>query len=149
MVTIVNGTLGGLVSITAGVSEITAPYALLAGFIGGNIIVFTEQFLNKFRIDDAVGAVAVHGFCGAWGTLAVGLFWAGDMFNIERIIVQITGVVAAFVWGLGASLAIFWTINKIHAIRVPVRIEQRGLDISEHKEIGYSDFVITHVKADT
>ena len=149
MVTIVNGALGGLVTITAGVDVITAPYAILAGFLGGNIIVFTEQFLNKFRIDDAVGAVAVHGFCGAWGTLVVGLFWAGDMFNIERIIVQITGIVAALVWGLGASLVIFWTISKIHAIRVPVRIEQRGLDISEHKEIGYSDFVITHVKADS
>ena len=82
------------------------------------------------------------------GTLAVGFFYQGDMFNIERIIVQLIGVVAAFVWGLGSAYAIFWGLRKVTPIRVNSREEQRGLDISEHKEIGYSDFMTTHARAD-
>jgi len=70
------------------------------------------------------------------------------MFNPERIIAQIVGIVAALVWGLGASYLLFSAINKVSKLRVSTKMEQRGLDISEHKEIGYSDFVITHVKAD-
>ena len=90
----------------------------------------------------------MHGFSGAWGTLAAGLFYQGDLFNIERIIAQMVGIVAALVWGLGTSFVLFWVVNKVSPIRVSTRIEQRGLDISEHKEIGYSDFMTTHVKAD-
>ena len=70
------------------------------------------------------------------------------MFNIERMVAQIIGVVVAFVWGVSISYALFWTLNKIHAVRVSTKFEQRGLDISEHKEIGYSDFMTTHARAD-
>ena len=148
MVMIANGCLGGLVSITAGVENLSPVFALISGFVAGILVVASADVLNRFRIDDAVGAISVHGFCGAWGTLAVGLFYQGDMFNFERIIAQVIGVVAALVWGLGASYLLFSIINKVTKLRVSTKMEQRGLDISEHKEIGYSDFVITHVKAD-
>ncbi len=148
MVMVVNGCLGGLVSITAGVDNLAPGYALLTAFAAGMFVVMSGEILNRFRIDDAVGAVSVHGFCGAWGTLAVGLFYQGDMFNVERIVAQVVGIVAALVWGLGASYLVFAGLNKVMPLRVSTKMEQRGLDISEHKEIGYSDFVITHVKAD-
>jgi len=148
MTLIVNGCLGGLVSVTAGANAMAPGFALLSGIIGGAIVVISAETLNRFRIDDAVGAVSVHGFCGAWGTLAVGLFYQGDLFNAERIVAQFIGIVAALVWALGASYLVFAALNKVTRLRVSTKMEQRGLDISEHKEIGYSDFVITHVRAD-
>ncbi len=148
MVMIVNGCLGGLVSVTAGVDQLAPGFALIIGVIGGIVVVASAEVLTRFRIDDAVGAISVHGFCGAWGTFAIGMFYQGDMFNAERMVAQVIGVVAALVWGLGMSFLIFSALNKVMTLRVSTKMEQRGLDISEHKEIGYSDFVITHVKAD-
>jgi len=148
MAMIVNGALGGLVSVTAGADALSTLSAFLIAMTGGIIVVISSNLLTTFRIDDVVGAVPVHGFCGAWGTLAIGLFYQGDMFNLERIIAQVIGIVAALVWGLGSAFSIFWCLNKISSVRVTTRIEQRGLDISEHKEIGYSDFMTTHVRAD-
>jgi len=148
MAMIVNGALGGLVSVTAGADALAPLTAFLVALVAGVMVVVTSNLLTTFKIDDVVGAVPVHGFCGAWGTLAVGMFFQGDMFNPERIIAQLVGIVAAMVWGLGSSLAIFWCLNKVSSIRVTTRVEQRGLDISEHKEIGYNDFMTTHVRAD-
>ncbi len=148
MTSIVNGALGGLVSVTAGADVFGFGTSLFVGLLGGIFVVISSNVLANFKIDDVVGAVPVHGFCGAWATLAVGLFYQGDMFNIERIMVQIIGIVVALVWGLGSSLLIFYVINKITPLRVSSREEQRGLDISEHKEIGYSDFMTTHARAD-
>ncbi len=148
MVMIVNGCLGGLVSVTAGVDQLAPGFALLIGIIGGIVVVASATVLTRFKIDDAVGAISVHGFCGAWGTFAIGMFYQGDMFNAERMVAQVIGIVAALVWGLGTSFLIFSALNKVMTLRVSTKMEQRGLDISEHKEIGYSDFVITHVKAD-
>ena len=62
--------------------------------------------------------------------------------------VQMVGIVVALMWGLGSSLLIFLLINKVSKLRVTTREEQRGLDISDHKEIGYSDFMTTHARAD-
>jgi len=146
---IVNGALGGLVSVTAGADVILPQFALLSGLIAGVIVVTTSNLLSNFRIDDVVGAIPVHGFCGAWGTLAVGFFYTGDMFNIERIIAQFIGIVVAFVWGVSVSYGLFWLMNRIKNIRVSTQFEQRGLDICEHKEIGYSDFMTVHVRADS
>jgi len=145
---IVNGALGGLVSVTGGADVMAPIYAGLTGFIAGIIVVLSTGLLNQFRIDDVVGAVSVHAFCGSWGALAVGLFFYGDLFNIERIITQIIGIVAALVWGVGASVLLFWTLNRVSILRVSTQMERRGLDISEHKEIAYSDFMVSHVKAD-
>ncbi len=145
---LVNGALGGLVSITGGVNVLEPQAALITGLVAGFIVVLSSNALNKIGIDDVVGAIPVHGFCGAWGTLAVGLFFAGDIFNLERITIQLLGVMVAFIWGVGSGFCIFWALNKIVKIRVTTKIEQRGLDISEHKEIGYSDFMVTHARAD-
>ena len=145
---IVNGALGGLVSVTAAVDTMTAPFACLTGFIGGVIVVTSANFLTRLRVDDVVGAIPVHGFCGAWGTLAAGFFYAGDLFNLERIVAQFIGVAVAIIWGVAVSYGMFALMNKLVKVRVPVRFEQRGLDISEHKEIGYNEFVITHARAD-
>jgi len=148
MTSIVNGALGGLVSVTAGIDVMAAHFALLTGLIGGVVVVTTTSLLNRLRIDDVVGAIPVHAFCGAWGTLAVGFFYQGDLFNLERIVAQVIGIVMAFIWGVTISYCLFWTLNRITHIRVPTKFEQRGLDISEHKEIGYSDFMTTHARAD-
>ncbi|MGS2717944.1 ammonium transporter [Eionea flava] len=148
MTRIVNGALGGLVAVTAGCNVLQPQYALLTGIIAGIVVVTTVNMLNRVRIDDVVGAVAVHGFCGAWGTLALALFFQGDMFNVERIVVQLIGIVAAFIWAVSTSYVLFWLMNKIIVLRVSSKYEQRGLDISEHKEIAYSDFMTTHVRAD-
>lgn len=149
MARIVNGMLGGLVGVTAGVDVLPPEFALITGLISGVIVVATANMLNRVKIDDVVGAVAVHGFCGAWGTLALAFFYQGDFFNLERIVVQLIGIIVAFIWGVTMSYGIFWVINKIVALRVSSKYEQRGLDISEHKEIAYSDFMTTHVRADT
>ncbi len=148
MTSLVNGALGGLVSVTAGADVFGVGTSLLVGVLGGIVVVVSSNVLASFKIDDVVGAIPVHGFCGAWGTLAVGFFYQGDFFNIERIFVQLIGVVVGLVWGLGSSLLLFWSLSKVSSIRVNTREEQRGLDISEHKEIGYSDFMTTHARAD-
>jgi len=133
---------------TAGIDTMTAPFACLTAFIGGCIVVLSSNLLTRIRIDDVVGAIPVHGFCGAWGTIATGFFYAGDFFNIERVVAQFVGVAVAMIWGIGISYCMFALMNKLIKVRVPVRFEQRGLDISEHKEIGYNEFVITHARAD-
>ncbi len=148
MTSLVNGALGGLVSVTAGADVFGVGASTLIGLAGGIVVVVSGNVLASFKIDDVVGAIPVHGFCGAWGTMAVGLFYQGDMFNVERIFAQLVGVVVALVWGLGSSIVIFWALNKVTPLRVNTREEQRGLDISEHKEIGYNDFMTTHVRAD-
>ena len=146
--TIVNGALGGLVSVTAGVDVLSTPFAALAGFVGGVLVPMTTALMQRLRIDDVVGAIPVHGFCGAWGTLAAGLFYSGDMFNVERIVAQIVGILVAFIWGVTVSYCLFWLLNRISKVRVTISQEQRGLDISEHKEIGYNEFVVTHTRAE-
>lgn len=146
--TIVNGALGGLVSVTAGVDTLSIPSALLISFLAGGVVVTASSLLERLRIDDVVGAIPVHGFCGAWGTLAAGLFYQGDMFNLDRVVAQLVGIFAAFLWGVSVSYVLFWVLNRIRPVRVPQLFEQRGLDISEHKEIGYNEFVITHNKAE-
>jgi len=113
MTSLVNGALGGLVSVTAGADVFSIGTALMVGMAGGVVVVVSANVLASFKIDDVVGAIPVHGFCGAWGTIAVGLFYQGDMFNVERIFPQVIGVVVALVWGLGSSMAIFWTLNII------------------------------------
>jgi len=148
LVTTVNGALGGLVSITAGAATMTPLYAVIAGFIGGFIIFFGERLLLKLKLDDVIGAVPVHAFCGVWGTLAAGLFYAGDLFSIDRVIVQLIGAIAILVWSLLTALLVYFTIDSIFGLRVDRRTERRGLDYTEHYEVAYPEFsdVITHAE---
>lgn len=136
----VNGALGGLVGITAGCATMDPQYAILTGFIAGILIVPSTKLLLSLKIDDVVGAIPVHGICGAWGTIAAGLFYQSDMFNSERIVTQFVGVGAGFVWAFFASLILFHLVNLAIGMRVDSEHEQRGLDFTEHHEVGYPEF---------
>lgn len=136
----ISGALGGLVSITAGCLTMSAPFAILTGIIGGMVTVFGSALLKKLRLDDVVDAVPVHAFCGAWGTLAAGLFYSGDLFNIERISVQFIGISIALLWAFPLALLTFSLLKIVIGLRVSTQDEQRGLDYAEHYEQGYPEF---------
>jgi ammonium transporter, Amt family len=87
-----------------------------------------------------VGAVAVHGFAGAWGTIAAGIFFIDDPFNSTIILVQIIGVISAFAWTFLTALAMYLLIAAFVGLRASAMHEQRGLDLTEHAEIGYPEF---------
>lgn len=140
LTTTVNASIGGLVAITAGCATMDAGFAILTGLIAGIITNFGPNLLVKMRLDDVVDAVSVHGFCGVWGTLAAGLFFSGDLFNLNRIAVQALGIVAALIWGLGMAWITYLLIALTIGIRSTPLHEQRGLDFTEHSEIGYPEF---------
>jgi Amt family ammonium transporter len=131
-----NGALAGLVAITAGCANLSAPFAALTGLAGGMIVVLSVVAIDRCRVDDPVGAVSVHGVCGAWGTLAVGLFdpAGGLVFGngVELTLIQLAGVGAAFAWAFPVSLVIFLAIKYTVGLRVSKQEELEGLDISEH-----------------
>jgi Amt family ammonium transporter len=135
-----NGVLGGLVGITAGCANLVPGFAILTGFIAGVIVVYATLAIEK-RVDDPVGAIAVHGVCGAWGTLAAGLFNAGDMFNGGIIAVQLIGIGAAFLWTFPLSFGVFYLIKRTIGLRVNGDLEKRGLDLYEHNNQAYPEFV--------
>ena len=115
-------------------------FAIVTGFISGIIVILGSKFLELFRIDDVVGAVSVHGFAGAWGTLAAGIFLQGNMFDSSQIMIQAIGIIAAFFWAFPVALLMYFLIDKIFGLRVDTLDEQRGLDYTEHYEIGYPEF---------
>lgn len=141
-----NGALAGLVSITAGCGNMTAGGALLAGLIGGVIVVFSIEFIEKkLKIDDAIGAASVHGVAGAWGTLVIGL-WGVDgdtgigLFNgggFAQLGAQAIGVLAYAVWAIVLSIIVFGILKYTFGLRVTEEEEIQGLDISEHGSIAY------------
>lgn len=136
----VNGSLAGLVAITAGAGTLNPATALLTGFVGGMLAVWGAGRIRQLGIDDAVDAIAVHGLAGTWGLLAVGLFYNGDMFNIGRIGVQLLGCMASFMWSFPVAFVSFKLINRAMGLRASTQNEQRGLDYTEHHEIGYPEF---------
>ncbi|GAB3379536.1 ammonium transporter [Spongiibacter taiwanensis] len=136
----VNGSLAGLVAITAGCASMTPMFALLTGFIGGIVCTLGGRMLVNLHLDDVVGAVSVHGFAGAWGTLAAGMFYAEDMFNTQMIVVQLVGILACFIWTFSTALIMYYLIDLTMGLRASALHEQRGLDLSEHAEIGYPEF---------
>jgi len=137
-----------LVSITAGAATMTPIYAVIAGFIGGFVVFFGEKLLLKLKLDDVIGAVPVHAFCGVWGTIAAGLFYAGDLFSIDRVIIQLIGIISILIWSLLTALLVYFTIDSVFGLRVDRRTERRGLDYTEHYEVAYPEFsdVITHAE---
>ena len=93
------------------------------------------------QLDDVVDAVAVHGVCGAWGTIAAGIFLESNPFNLNVIGVQALGVGAAFIWGFGVAFIMFKVLDKVlGGLRVSQQHEQRGLDYTEHAELSYPEF---------
>lgn len=140
MTGVINGSLAGLVSITAGCASMTATFSFITGLIGGVICVIGTNLLLKLKIDDVVGAIPVHGFAGVWGTLAAGLFLKDDMFNPEQITVQVIGISSAFVWAFFTSYLIYYLIDTTLGMRSTTLHEQRGLDVTEHAEIAFPEF---------
>ena len=141
---VVNGVLGGLVAITAGCNNVDPKGAVAIGGIAGVLVVYGVLLLDWLKIDDPVGAVSVHGLCGAWGTVAVGLFAnpnygagpAGLFYGggWGQFGVQALGAGMAFGWAFPASLVVFYLMKWIPfvGLRVPESEEIEGLDIIEH-----------------
>ncbi|ETW93348.1 MAG: ammonium transporter [Candidatus Entotheonella factor] len=140
MTSTINGGLAGLVSITAGAAYMEPPFAILTGFIGGIAMVIATGVFESLKLDDTVGAVAVHGVAGAWGTLAVGLFRTGHLFDVDQILVQVIGIGAALLWSVTTSFVMWKAISMVMGLRVNTLHEQRGLDFSEHYEVSYPEF---------
>ena len=141
-----NGALAGLVSITAGCGNMTDIGAFFAGLIGGIIVVFSIEIIEKkLKIDDAIGAASVHGVVGVWGTVVIGLWGInGDtgigLFNgggASQLGVQALGALAYAVWAVVLSFIVFGILKATMGLRVSKEVEIEGLDISEHGSIAY------------
>ena len=133
-----NGILGGLVGITAGADQMSPMDAILIGAVAGVLIVFAVNLIDKLKLDDPVGAIAVHLACGIWGTLAVGLF--GNLASGAQFLSQLTGVACYAVFCIATSFIIIFTLKKTTGIRVSEKEEIEGLDAHEHGMDAYPDF---------
>lgn len=142
-----NGALAGLVAITAGCDLVSIAGAFIIGVLAGILIVMAIEFFDqKLKIDDPVGAISVHGVCGAFGTICVGLFAEKDgLFysgSADMLITQITGVVSVAVYVFIAMTIIFKILDKIIGLRVSPQEEVAGLDMEEHGlASSYADFM--------
>ncbi|TWI68143.1 ammonium transporter [Desulfobotulus alkaliphilus] len=134
-----NGVLAGLVGITAGCANVGPAAAIIIGAMAGGIVVSSVLFFEKIRIDDPVGAISVHGVCGAWGTLAAGLFNTGGT-SLGIIGVQLLGILACFLWVFPMAWLMFKLVDRFIGLRVTADEEMEGLDFSEHGGNAYPDF---------
>ena len=145
-----NGALAGLVTITAGCASVSPTSAAIMGALGGIVVVLSVLLLERFRIDDPVGAVSVHGTCGALGTLLLGFFdmergvFAGGGFGL--LWAQFVGVVAVLAWCLVTGFILFYAIKAITGLRVSQEAEQAGLDYEEHGASAYPDFNVSSIR---
>jgi len=148
-----NGALAGLVAITAGCAAVSLWGAIAIGVIAGFTVLFGVELVERvLKIDDPVGAIAVHGLSGAIGTLCVGIFAVAaapagisgliDGGGFGQLGVQALGVVAVMAWTLGTAFILFTVIKKTMGLRVTEEEEIKGLDIGEHASEAYADFVI-------
>ena len=138
---ILNGSLAGLVGITAGADVIDPATSILVGLISGLLVVSSVLYLDSRKIDDPVGAISVHLICGLWGTLAVGIFSTDHSISI-----QLLGMLSYGVFCLASSMLIFYLIDKLLGLRVDEQEEIVGLDISEHEMEAYAGFQIFNVE---
>jgi ammonium transporter, Amt family len=145
-----NGALGGLVGITAGCANVSIGGSIIIGLVAGVLLVEGVRFIEvKLKVDDPVGAIAVHGLCGIWGTLAIGffdvsngLFYGG---NVSLLGTQALGAGAVILWVAVSTGAVVYLVNKADSIRVSSEDELAGLDFSEHGSTAYelSETVLT------
>ena len=133
-----NGVLAGLVGITAGADSIGMFASIIVGVIAGALVVFSIFFFEKIKIDDPVGAISVHGVCGIWGTLAVGIFGGKSIVN------QAVGALAVCATAFVASFILALAVKAIFGLRVSKEEEIEGLDIGEHGNEAYPDFTTAH-----
>ena len=135
-----NGVLGGLVGITAGADQMSPTDAIFIGLIAGVVVVLGIALIDKLKLDDPVGAVAVHLICGIWGTLAVGIF--GAMAGFDQFLVQLIGVGIVGAFCVATSFIILFIVKVTTGLRVDKEEEINGLDLSEHGMEAYADFRI-------
>ncbi len=133
-----NGILGGLVGITAGADLMSPNESVVIGLLAGALIVLAVAFIDKIKLDDPVGAVAVHLICGIFGTLAVGVF--GAKAGMDQFLYQLAGVGATATFCSISAFIILFTIKKTGGIRVSKEEELEGLDLHEHGMDAYADF---------
>ena len=136
---VLNGSLAGLVGITAGADVVSVSAAILIGLIAGVIVVASVLFIDRVHLDDPVGAVSVHLVCGIWGTLAVGIFSADHSFGTQAL-----GVLAYAVFSFPSALIIFFALKQTMGLRVSKEEERMGLDVGEHGMEAYGGFQIVN-----
>ena len=145
-----NGLLAGLVGVTAGAWVVNGLGAIVIGTTAGIIVVYAVSFFDKVKIDDPVGAVSVHGVCGAFGTLAVGLFSSIEVDGVikkglfygggtDQLISQIIGAAAIGAFVFVTSFILFGTLKATIGLRVDEQEEIEGLDVHEHGFAGYNN----------
>ncbi|PIB30680.1 ammonium transporter [Maribacter sp. 4G9] len=133
-----NGILGGLVGITAGADLMSPNEAVVIGFLAGILIVFGVALIDRLKLDDPVGAIAVHLICGIWGTLAVGIF--GSKAGIDQLLTQLYGVLIIGAFCVVSAGIILGILKATLGLRVSREEELEGLDIHEHGMDAYADF---------
>jgi len=138
---VLNGSLAGLVGITAGADVISPLNAIIVGYIAGLLVVSSVLFFDRLRIDDPVGAISVHLTCGIWGTLAVGIFSSEHSF-----MTQFVGVLSYGLFCFVGSFLLFTMVDKLLGLRVSEEEELIGLDLGEHDMEAYSGFQIFNVE---
>ncbi|MDR1453363.1 MAG: ammonium transporter [Candidatus Margulisbacteria bacterium] len=148
-----NGSLAGLVSITAPAYDVSAASSLIIGLIGGVLVVLAVEFIDKvLHIDDPVGASSVHLVCGIWGTLALGLFAESQYGNgvnglffgggWQQLLIQLEGSLVVIIWTVLASALVFAAAKYLIGLRASREEELKGLDLSEHGQEAYAGFEI-------
>ncbi len=160
-----NGALAGLVAITAPCAFVNGISALIIGVVAGILVCVAVPFVeNKFKLDDPVGAISVHGVNGIWGVVALGLFSDGsygDGINgvaggvrglffgdASQLLAQVIAVVVLVVWGFGVSFVFFKILDKVWGLRVKPEDELEGLDIPEMGVLAYPDSMLTSSELD-
>ena len=142
----INGFLGGLVAITAPCYFVNSTGAVIIGFIGGIVVVYGIDLIEHLRIDDPIGAVAVHGIAGIWGTWAVGLFATGQYLGVKGLFwgggvaqlwSQIWGNAVMAIAAFGVGLALMYAVKKMGILRISEEGELEGIDIHDHGSPAY------------
>ena len=140
-----NGVLGGLVGITAGADLMLPGSSIAIGIISGPVVFLSSSLLENAELDDPVGAIPVHLFCGIWGTLAVGIF--GSMASFDQFMIQLACVGLTGIFCIVAGTIIVQLVKAVKGLRVTEEAEEVGLDISEHDgSLAYAQFQITSKK---
>ena len=139
---VLNGSLAGLVGITAGADTVSVNAAMIIGLIAGFIVVASVILIDRAQLDDPVGAISVHLVCGVWGTLAVGIF---SVNPDHSFVTQLIGVLAYGAISMPAALVIFYALKATMGLRVSENEERMGLDVGEHGMEAYGGFQIQHL----
>jgi Amt family ammonium transporter len=142
-----NGVLAGLVAITSPCATVTPLGALIIGLVAGVLVFYSVLLFDKIKVDDPVGAVSVHGVCGAWGTLGAALLHENLFLGLEydlvgQLTIQAAGIAVAFVWTFTTAFILFKVLAATVGLRVTAEEEINGLDLGEHGASAYPDFVV-------